>query len=254
MTSNGPEHSLDPEELARLGLFARQVAHDLNNYLSTILGYASLMSSKMAEDNPHRRYAKMIEQAGNEAGGSVSRLLVFGRIWTSPASRVPLELSTVQQEIAHVLEGESGGQQAEVASELIDTSGRIAIDPHQMQIAFQALAANAREAQSEADPPRIHVRFSLTEHDALPVGSPASSATGKWLEVRIRDEGKGMDSETLSQAMRPGFTTHAGARRQGLGLPTTLGFVHRHGGAIALDSAEGQGTTVTLWLPVDKLA
>jgi signal transduction histidine kinase len=244
----------DPEEIRRLGLLARQIAHDMNNSLSSVLGYASLLKGKLDKEDPRHRYSAMIEEAGNQIGDSVSRLLMFGRIWTTPPSLVPVGLDAAQQETAHVLEGGHGTPRAEVESEFAEGKGKLNLDLRGLQSAYEALGQNACEAQPEADPPRIRVRFSLVDQDALPEPPAAQARAGKWLQVQVTDPGKGMDAETLARALEAGFTTHGGARRQGLGLPTVLGFAHVHAGAMAIESAEGEGTTVTLWLPMDELA
>jgi signal transduction histidine kinase len=243
-----------PDDLRKLGLLARQIGHDFNNYLSSILGYATLIKSKSEPDDPRHRYAGMIELAGNEAGASVLRLLTFGRTWTTPASRMPVDIAILQEEICKILQGGANTPVADVEIAHAKEGAKVAIDLRLLQSALEALAANACEAQPEGETPRIRVAYHCVEESALPTPPVAHAPSGRWFEIAIADPGRGMDAETLAQAALPGFTTHSGARRQGLGLPTALGFAHAHGGAMDIDSAPGKGTTVTLWLPIQQMA
>lgn len=241
---------INPEEMRRLGLFARQVGHDFNNFLSSILGYASLLRSKLGVDDPRHRYAVMVETAGTEAGETAERLLFFGRLWTLPPSKIPVDLAPLQDQIVRTLEGGQGSPEAEVEAERIEAPGRVLVDLRALQRAMVALATNACEAQAGEETPRLRVRFRLVAMDALPRPPAAHAPSGQWLAITISDPGCGMDPETLAQAPLPGFTTRPGARRQGLGLPIAVGFAHVHGGMLAIESTPGHGTVVTIWLPV----
>ncbi|MBN1477956.1 hypothetical protein JXA47_14470 [Candidatus Sumerlaeota bacterium] len=240
----------DPEHLRRIGLLSRTVAHDFNNFLGAILGYSSLLSSRLEPGSAGQRQAGKIEMAANDASAKTSRLLAFGRMWTMPPSRMPLELSLLQEEIIRRLEG--GGDQplAEVHAERTESGAKVAIDPQQLHRGIETIATNACEAQRGAKPPRIDVRFAVVGSSALPTEPAAPSPTGQWFQITISDPGVGMDEETLAQAGEPGFSSHVEVRRQGLGVPIAHGFAHSHGGALQIDSKAGEGTVVTLWLPV----
>lgn len=245
-----PQMRLDPVIMSHVGLLARQVAHDLNNYLSSILGYSSMLTAKLPEGEAVHRYASKIEEAGNEAGGSVERLLTFGRIWTNPASKMPISAAALCEEINRTVQGGFTTPKAEVTQEGGAGTEQLNVDLRQLQLAFEALATNGCEAQEGDGPNRLTLSFAMVEPDALPAEPEAPSPSGKWLQIKLGDPGKGMDAETLEKAVEPGFTTHAGSRRQGLGLPTTLGFLHAHQGMMNIESHLGEGTTVSLWIPV----
>jgi two-component system, cell cycle sensor histidine kinase and response regulator CckA len=240
----------DPDQLRRIGLLSRTVAHDFNNFLGAILGYSSLLSSRLEPGSAGQRQAGKIEMAANDASAKTNNLLAFGRMWTMPPSRMPLEFSLLQEEIAHRLKG--GGDQpvAEVHAERIESGVRVAIDPQHLHRGIEAIATNACEAQRGAEPPRIDVRFAVVESSALSVEPPSPSPTDQWFQIIISDPGVGMDEETLAQIGEPGFSSHQDVRHQGLGVPIAHGFAHSHGGALQIDSTAGEGTVVTLWLPV----
>ncbi|NUP89899.1 MAG: HAMP domain-containing histidine kinase [Candidatus Sumerlaeia bacterium] len=230
----------DPERMRAVGLMARQVAHDFNNFLSSILGYASLLRGKLDLEDPRHRYAKTIETAANDAGLSAERLLTFGRIWTMPPSLIPVDLAAFQEQVVQLMRSTVvEGQSPRVVDHRVEGSGRLAIDLRHLQRAIEALGANACEAQEGARPPSIALQFSVEE-----------DAGKRWVRIAIRDEGCGMAPGVAAQAASPGFTTRGGARRQGLGIATAQGFALMHEGRLAIETEEGKGTTATLWLPI----
>jgi signal transduction histidine kinase len=233
-------------------MLARQIGHDFNNFLESIIGYATQLKTKLPPGEKLHHYAEMIELAGNEAGAAAERLLTFGRSWTVNPSMIPVSIEAIQEEIARVVEMGDGGAPAQVSIERATARGRMAVDLRQMQSAVGAVRANACEAYPEGQTPGLALQFSVDGGDALPREPVARSNSGKWLHVALSDQGKGMDEETLRQAVEPGFTTHAGARRQGLGLPTAIGFAHAHAGVFDIRSEPDRGTTVLFWLPIHE--
>jgi len=117
------------------------------------------------------------------------------------------------------------------------------VDPHALELAVVNLAVNARDAMPEGG--RLLVRLALAEGEA-----PGTLGAGPWLTVAVADSGTGMDAATLARATEPFFTTKALGQGTGLGLSMVHGLAAQSGGALVLESALGQGTTATLWLPI----
>ena len=239
-----------PDELEALGLLARQVAHDFNNFLSSILGYATLLKGKLEAGDPRHRYAAMIERAGTEAGAAAERLQMFGRIWTMPPSLIPVELAAFQEEVVHIAEGGPDTICAEVAATRTDAKRRVRVDLRQLRRGVGALTLNAAEAQPKATPPRVDLRFTVVAASDLPEKPAAQAHSAEWLRIEVIDHGEGMAPDVVALAARPGFTTRQGARRQGLGIATAQGFAHAHGGLLEIETELGQGTAARIWLPL----
>lgn len=238
----------------RMALLARQVGHDFNNFLSSILGYASLLKSKLEDDEKLHRYAAMIEEAGNQAGASAERLLSYGRAWTLAPSVIPCSIAAFQDEAARIAETGADELGLQVHVERTEVEGRLPVDLRQLQSAIDALRANIADQVTPEGSLVMQMVMEVVGDDALPAEPSEPAPSSKWLQITVRDDGPGMDPETLANSVEPGFTTVKGARRQGLGLPTLMGFAHAHRGMFDIDAAPGEGTTVRLWLPIHELA
>lgn len=243
----------DHQAHERMALLARQVGHDFNNFLSSILGYASLLKSKLEGEEKLHRYAEMIEEAGNQAGASAERLLAYGRAWTLAPSVIPCSLAALQEEIGRVVESEAETLGIQAHIERTDAAGKLAVDLRQLQAAIEALRANVVDQAMAGHPLVMQVRMEVVGDEALPQPPLEPAPSAKWMQITVRDDGPGMDEEMRAKALEPGFTTVKGARRQGLGLPMVMGFAHAHRGLFAIDSAPGEGTTVKLWLPIHEM-
>ena len=134
-----------------------------------------------------------------------------------------------------------------------ESAGRLAVDLRQIQSAIEALRANVVDQMLPDHPLVMQVTMEVVDEQALPEVPPEPAPSGKWFQIAVRDDGPGMDAETLANSVEPGFTTVKGARRQGLGLPTVMGSVHAHRGLFAIDAVPGEGTSVDLWLPIHEV-
>src|SRR5690606_18619386 len=117
-------------------------------------------------------------------------------------------------------------------------------DANQIETAILNLAVNARDAMAENGG-----TITISAEEATPpseLGLPA----GRFLRLSVRDTGSGMDASTLERAAEPFFTTKGVGKGTGLGLSMVHGLAEQSGGRLALTSLPGEGTTVTLWLPV----
>jgi CheY-like chemotaxis protein len=122
----------------------------------------------------------------------------------------------------------------------------VRIDPHQLELALLNLALNARDAMPNGG--RLSIRAYRDEGVGLTAGLPGS----ELVCAVVTDSGSGMDETTLKRATEPFFTTKGVGKGTGLGLPMVHGMVTQSGGAMQISSQAGQGTSVRLWLPVDR--
>jgi signal transduction histidine kinase len=233
------------QRLEAIGRLAGGVAHDFNNVLQAVLGGASLLALRPDDGATARRVSAMIT-AACERGMAISRrLLAFARRGglRSEAIAIASMLAGMEELLAHTL----GGALTVRSSAALDLPD-VRADRAQLETVLLNLAINARDAmESTGGELRL-----AADAEAVATGTehPAGLAPGDYVRLRVSDTGSGMDEATLARATEPFFTTKPEGRGTGLGLAMARGFAEQSGGALAIQSAPGRGTTVTLWLPV----
>jgi two-component system NtrC family sensor kinase len=224
---------LTTEKLASLGEMLAGIAHELNNPLTGVLGFAQLLEAQVTEPAQREDLRKLAHEA-QRAARLVQRLLRFAR--QHPPERRSTDLNALVQAAVELLEGtcrrEGIALEAELAGDLPVTFA----DPHQLQQLVVNLATNARQAMASAGR-RGRVRLS-TRRD------------GGWLELRVSDEGPGIRPEVLPRIFDPFFTTKAPGEGTGLGLSLCHSVVMAHGGDIWAESVPDRGATLHVRLPV----
>ncbi|MEM7244470.1 MAG: ATP-binding protein [Acidobacteriota bacterium] len=218
------------QKLEAVGGLAAGIAHDLNNVLTVILGYCSLMSVDDDREEQEERMAAMVEAAGR-ASDMTRQLLLFSR--QHPSAPKVVDLHELLTDLGLML-GRLVPESVTLDTELGATSPRVEADPIQLEQVLLNLVANARDAVGSTG--RIVIR---TE-----TGDDASSVI-----VRVSDDGTGIAAEALPKVLDPFFTTKEPGEGTGLGLPTAFGIVRRHGGELWLESTPGEGTLASFSLP-----
>jgi signal transduction histidine kinase len=240
------------ERLVLLGRAAGGAAHDLNNVLTAILGYADLLELEQPAAGGQAELEE-IRGAVARGAGLVEELLAFGR---------PRAAFSDEVDLAEVL-GRLAGMARRVAGEAIALDlrlepglGRVRIDREAFERAVLNLVANARHA-IEARPGsagRIAIALELVRADRAGAGDAAGStgsvnAHGEWVRLSIADDGCGMPADVANRIFEPFFTTRATSGGTGLGLAGVAECVRRAGGRIAVESAPDSGTTLRIDLP-----
>ncbi len=226
------------QSLAQLGEIAAGAAHEMNNPLAVISGRAQLLSLTLSPgSDEHKASQAILEQAHR-----LSDLITSLRLFAQPVrlNRRRVDLHALLDETLKRLKRDLPPKQASTQFTLTFKSALPAmeLDAEKIGQALSELLANA--AQSGAS----HVTVTARTLGAEP--SPDNQ-----LLVQISDDGAGMDAHTLAHAMDPFFSQRPAGRRLGMGLPRAQQFIAAHGGGIDLRSAPGQGTTVTVSLPLD---
>jgi PAS domain S-box-containing protein len=233
------------ETLANLGLLAGCVAHDFNNTLTGILGFAELIGQRTA-DATARDHAATIVRAVAQAKGQTARLMAFAR--QGAATPGPYDAHAA---IASALDLFAAARPRDITTvrELAAPRSQVLGFPGLLQNAVLNLCFNARDAMPRGG--RIVVGSGLEELDGEAVArlAPYPLAPGPHLHLTIADEGAGMEPAVLARCCEPLFTTK-GEQGTGLGLPSVHGCMLEHHGALRIDSAPGRGTCVHLWLPL----
>jgi two-component system cell cycle sensor histidine kinase/response regulator CckA len=246
-------HELDLEKrvvrsqkMASLGQFAHRVAHDVTNGLSTILGSAEIIS-RSTPDPASKEMADMIVSAVDRIAALTTDLMGFAST---------AKLSVKKQRLSKMLMGMSEmidrtcHPNIKVSYEM-DDEVYVKADTSQLEQVIMHLVVNATEAIEGVGAVRITVgKGSMPAELGLDAPARSNSEIPAAI-LSFVDDGPGLTIEECARACEPFFSTKRDLRRYaGLGLATVYGIVSRHDGDIALSSAEGQGTTVRIALPL----
>jgi PAS domain S-box-containing protein len=238
---------LQAQKMQSVGTLAGGVAHEFNNLLAGIQGYAALGLREPGLSEPLREFLGSIVGLSDRAADLTRQLLAFARKPTLSRQPTPMaELvrntaELVQRTLHHevLLDVEPLAQGGEPLSALAD--------PNQMQQVLVNLALNARDALAEPAPLEFRLRQVALAGERP--GFPDNVPAGDYVLVEVVDRGCGMPPEVLNQALDPFFTTKGVGQGTGLGLPLVFGIMHGHQGFLTIDTRLKQGTRVGLYLP-----
>jgi PAS domain S-box-containing protein len=239
------EHVRQAQKMEAVGRLAGGVAHDFNNMMMIIIGFADFLCHALEPDDPRRLDAEEIRKAAERAAGLTRQLLAFGRQQLVLPQLV--DLNVVVRDMELMLRPLLG-EDITLATSLPPV-GSVRADRGQVEQVIMNLALNARDAMAGGGELLVETRsIELAEGDGyrqLGLEMPA----GRYVRLTVRDSGLGMDAETRGRIFEPFFSTKPPAQNTGLGLSVVYGIVTQSGGYVAVDSAPGQGTTFTIWLP-----
>ncbi len=233
------------QKLEAVGQLTGGVAHDFNNLLTVILGNAEMLSEQL-EDRAHlRRLADITVNAAQRGSELTSRLLAFSR--KQPLQPRILNISDQVQNGLELLLRRTLPESITLHIAHDEKLWATEIDPGQLESALLNIVLNARDAMPETG--HIEIAISNTTLDDAAVQHHPDLAAGDYVTITVTDSGSGMSDDTLSRVFEPFFTTKDVGTGTGLGLSMVYGFVKQSGGHIAIASAPGQGTAVTLYFP-----
>jgi len=233
------------ERIQALGQLAGGIAHDFNNVLQSIQGGAALIGRRATDPEAVRRFSNMILDAATRGASITRRLLAFARHGDLRAE--PVALAALLDGLREVLTPALGAA-VQLRVEVPVDLPPVLADRGQLETALVNLAVNARDAMRQGGTLLISA---MAEQIDGRLGAPnrADLPPGRFIRLEVRDSGEGMDQATLARVLEPFFTTKPAGQGTGLGLPMVKGFAEQSGGAIAIESRPGCGTTVLLWLP-----
>ncbi len=238
------------EKMTALGQLAGGVAHDFNNQLAGILGYAELLRERVGDNETLRRYAEGIVTGAQRSARLTQQLLAFAR--KGKYQVVSVDLHGILDEVLAILE-HSIDKRISIRRSFSAASIQVVGDPAQLQNALLNLAINGRDAMPEGGELTLATEV-VTVDRAFQQATNLELAPGRYGCVRIGDTGVGMDEETRRRALEPFFTTKEPGHGTGLGLSAAYGIVRNHTGALRIDSALGRGTRVEVFLPLAEPA
>jgi two-component system NtrC family sensor kinase len=227
------ERLLQSEKMVSVGQLVSGVAHELNNPLTGIMGFAQLLQARDIDANTLEGLETIYSEA-ERASKIVQNLLSFAR-----RKRTEKELSDLNALLERVLELRNYDltvKSIEVVRDLDPRLPKTMVDPDQIQQVFLNLIINAEHAMISS-----HGKGTLTVR---------SERKGDRVLVSLQDDGPGIEAETLRRIFDPFFTTKQAGEGTGLGLTISYGIIDEHEGRIWADSQSGRGTTFTIELPV----
>ncbi|MBI2924496.1 MAG: response regulator [Verrucomicrobia bacterium] len=228
---------------------ARTVALDFNNALTSILGHASLVLSKMESGHPWRHSLLEVEKSAERAAEVANNLAAFSRQEKDTQAVAEGDLNQLLQRTVTLFQS-STPQRIQWALQLEHKLYSVNVDEAKMQQAFVKILENAVEAVGPAGSIRVQTR-NLELTGPKQDGS-VRLAPGNYVCVEIADSGCGIEAAVLPRIFEPFFTTKRDPKHRGLGLAWVYGIVTNHGGSVAVSSQPGRGTTVRAYLPALK--
>lgn len=230
------------QKMDALGKLTGGVAHDFNNILGIILGYAELIESGLDGQSDLADYAQKIYAAGERGSKITHKLLAFSRKKSLDIER--LDLNQLLQDEQHILE-KVLTVRIKLVLELAGELWSVRLDKGDIEDAVLNMAINAMHAMEKGGALTIvTANEHLNEEDACHLGV----SSGDYVLLSISDTGCGMDNATKEKIFEPFFSTK-GESGTGLGLSQVYGFIERSGGAIKVYSAFGHGTQFALYIP-----
>ncbi len=241
------EQMLQVQKMELVGRLAGGIAHDFNNVLTVVTGHCEALRRRLGTDGVHHRHVTAIQSASDRAAALTRQLLSFGRRQLAEPKIVDLNqiVTTLRLLLPRFI-----GEHIETVVSLARDLCPIRIDPGQLEQVILNLVMNARDAMPDGGTLRIVTE--RVELDDATAGRLAGLHPGAHVTLAVEDTGRGMDESTRSQLFEPFFTTKEVGRGVGLGLSTVHGIIAQSGGAIAVDTELGRGSTFTIYFsPVE---
>jgi PAS domain S-box-containing protein len=235
----------ESQKTEAVGRLAGSIAHDFNNVVGVISGFAELAELELGEAHPTGPHLAEIRQAAGRAAELTRQLLAFAR--RKPAALRVVPFAEIVDDVRAPLRQLLGPEiEVEIAGDCEGASLRV--DPAQIAQVLLNLAVNARDAMPNGG--RFTMRWRRVVLEPGVVNRRPPLRTGRCLELTIEDTGTGMDAATAARCFEPFFTTKGQGVGTGLGLSSVKSVLDSCGAAIGVESEVGRGARFTIWFPV----
>lgn len=236
------EQLIRAQKMEAIGTLAGGFAHDFNNILTSILGYAELILHTMPEDNKYYTHVKVISESAKKAGELTKRILSITR--KEQLVMKPTQINDIVKEVVAII-SHSLPKNIEIITELSPAIPPTLADPTQIHQVILNLCVNARDAMPEGGTLTITTSLgSALHHTELNAGQP------QYITITVKDTGIGMPLEIQQKVFDPFFTTKEKGKGTGLGLYVVHSIVTKHNGYINIQSEPNKGTEFTVYLPL----
>ena len=222
-------------KLAAVGEMAAGIAHELNNPLTSVTGFAELALEEIPEESQARKDLELVTREAKRARDVVRRLLDFAR--QSESTRARASLNEIVDDVVALSRHLIHTSGAELTVKLDKTLPWVVMDANQLKQVLLNLVHNALQA--------------MPNGGALEIATKVGYRNNReWAVVHVRDTGLGISQPEQARIFEPFFTTKGDQGGTGLGLSVTYGIVTDHGGHIDVESEPGAGSKFTVWLPL----
>jgi PAS domain S-box-containing protein len=227
------------QKMEALGQLTGGLAHDFNNLLTAILGASDLALRNVDKPDKVRRMLDGVRNSAQRGAGLTRQLLAFAR--AQPLEIKQLKLKEFLREVTTLVRP-SLRSNVELITEASEQLWPVDADAGALELAILNLAFNARDAMKDGG------KLKISAHNVVLSGTP-DGLRGEHVALRVSDTGVGMAPETIEHVFEPFFTTKSYGEGTGLGLSQVFGFAKQLGGAVTVESAPGEGSSFTLYLP-----
>lgn len=221
-------------KMAAFGELGAGLAHELNQPLASVKGFAQLTLGRLESESPHRRNIDLIVQSVDHMARIVKGLRDFAR--QSSFESAPVDVNQVIEQTALFLSTQLKRNRIRLDLELANSLPIVSGDANQLQQVFTNLVTNARDALEGRPEPSIRIRT-------------RSMGGGRFVAVTVTDNGAGIPDDVRRNIFRSFYTTKEPGKGTGLGLSISRGIAENHGGRLNVLSTTTAGTTFTLVLP-----
>jgi signal transduction histidine kinase len=218
-------------KLAAIGELAANIAHEINNPLTTVLGFASFIAERLPTEDPMREELGLIQEEASRARDIVRDLLQFSR--QRDFRPEPTDVNTVLEQVVGMVRRQGAFNTLSVSEEYAPDLSMVEMDVPRIKQVFLNIINNAV--------------FAMKEGGTLAI---RTTAAGDSVRIAFADSGPGIPADILGRIFDPFFTTKPEVSGTGLGLSVSLGIVQSHGGTIEVASEVGRGSTFTVTLPL----
>ena len=232
---------LQAQKMEAIGQLTGGIAHDFNNLLTAVIGSIDLLQRRIT-DEKQKRLARNALQAAERGANLTAQMLAFSR--RQQLSPAPLEINDIITAMSDLL-ARSLGPRINLQTQLEPQLWAALADRTQLEMMILNLAINARDAM----PSGGSLRITTSNLSAPPAELKTDLSPGEYVGISVKDTGVGMSAQVMAKAFEPFFTTKEPGKGTGLGLSQLYGFARQSGGTATIESREGVGTTVTIYLP-----
>ncbi len=236
------------QKMEALGSLAGGISHDFNNILQAIMGFTALAREEVPADSLIASDLERVLRAARRGQDLVRRILLFSR--REEQEQHPVKIRTIMEEALELLTP-SLPSTIEVRIRLGQDCGYILADPAQIHQVIMNLATNAYNAM-EADGGVLEIGLRLVESADVELEDPFLADGRQLVMIWVSDTGPGIPPAEVERVFEPFYTTKEVGQGTGLGLSVVHGIIMNHRGEVQIDSQEGQGTKVTIYLPLHQ--
>jgi len=235
------------QKMEAVGTLAGGIAHEFNNLLQVVKGYAQLLLLDRDHKEPDHKRLQEVVRAASRGGELTQQLLTFSR--SVESERRPVDLNREVKQVKKLLD-RTFPKTINIELRLSDDLKMLNADPNQIQQSILNMAVNAKDAMPEGG--KLVIETKLVRLDGEFCNNHPEAEPGDYAILKIMDTGHGMDKETLERVFEPFYTTKGLANHSGLGLAMIEGIVKSHNGFILSDSKPRMGTIFQIYLPATE--